>query len=110
MQTVESLIGELEMLLESGLKDAGEGIVARSDSLVASRLLGSPVSGLDHAYQAYWAPLSRVHALDYLAERLAASPSAPTSTAPFPSLSTRPAWSRSSTRSSGKGCRKTRSA
>ena len=69
VQTVESLIGELEMLLKSGLKDAGEGIVARSDSLVASRLLECPVSGLDHAYQSYWEPLSRVHALDYLAER-----------------------------------------
>ena len=57
------------MLLESGLKDAGEGIVARSASLVAARLLECPVSGLDHAYQTYWAPLSRVHALDYLAER-----------------------------------------
>jgi hypothetical protein len=69
VRTVESLIGELEMLLEAGLREAGEGIVARSDSLVAARLLERPVSELDHAYQAYWTPLSRVHALDYLAER-----------------------------------------
>ena len=69
MKTVETLIGELEMLLKAGLREAGEGIVARSESLVAARLLECPVADLDHAYQSYWAPLSRTHALDYLAER-----------------------------------------
>jgi hypothetical protein len=69
VQTVESLIGELEMLLKAGLREAGEGIVARNESLVAARLLERPVSDLDHAYQTYATPLSKTHALDYLAER-----------------------------------------
>jgi len=69
VQTVESLIGELEMLLKAGLREAGEGIVARSESLVAARLLERPVSDLDHAYQTYETPLSTTHALDYLTER-----------------------------------------
>jgi hypothetical protein len=42
--------------------------VARCESLVAARLLERPVSDLDHAYQTYESPLSRTHALDYLAE------------------------------------------
>jgi hypothetical protein len=45
--------------------------VARSESLVAARLLERPVSELDHAYQMYETPLSRTHALDYLAGRTA---------------------------------------
>ncbi len=57
------------MLLEAGLQEAGEGIVARCESLVAARLLERPVSDLDHAYQTYETPLSQAHALDYLAER-----------------------------------------
>ena len=69
MQTVESLIAELQVLLETGLKEAGEGIVARSASLVAARLLERPASGLEHAQQSYWTPLARAHALDHLAER-----------------------------------------
>ena len=58
------------MLLEAGLREAGEGIVARSVSLVAARLLECPVSDLDHAYQRYESDLSRTHALDYLTERV----------------------------------------
>lgn len=57
------------MLLKAGLREAGEGIVARSEVLVAARLLECPVSDLDHAYQSYESPLSQTHALDYLAER-----------------------------------------
>lgn len=69
METVERMVGELRMLLEAGLREAGDGIVARSESLVAARLLEHPVSGLDHAYQRYDSALSRTHALDYLTER-----------------------------------------
>jgi hypothetical protein len=70
LQTVESLIAELEMLLEAGLRGAGDGIVARSPVLVAARLLERPVAELEQAYQSYDAPLSRAHALDYLAEQV----------------------------------------
>jgi hypothetical protein len=70
VETVERIVEELRMLLEASLREAGEGIVARSESLVAARLLERPVSGLDHAYQWYETPLSQAHALDYLAERV----------------------------------------
>jgi hypothetical protein len=69
LETVECLIEELKVLLEAGLREVGEGIVARSDSLVAARLLECPVSELDHAYQVYEKGLSQTHALDSLANR-----------------------------------------
>jgi hypothetical protein len=70
VRTVESLLGELQMLLEAGLQEAGEGIVARSEALVAAHLLARPVSDLDHACQFFTNGLSLTHALDYLAERV----------------------------------------
>lgn len=66
MRTVERLIEELKTLLGAGLEEAGEGIVARNPSLVAARLLETPVAELEHAYQLYDTPLPRSHALEFL--------------------------------------------
>lgn len=65
----EDLLAEPKALLEAGLREAGEGIVARSDSLVAAHLLECSVSSLDHAHEEYATPLAQAHALHHLAER-----------------------------------------
>lgn len=71
LRTVESLLEELKTLFEAGLREAGEGIVARSPALVAARLLETPVAELEQAHQVYETPLSRTHALDFLSGRVA---------------------------------------
>jgi hypothetical protein len=70
VDTVESLLRELETLLKTGLPEGDQGILARSPALLAAGLLECPLSSLEHAAQDYEDGLARTHALDHLERSL----------------------------------------
>jgi hypothetical protein len=70
MRTLEEILRELEVVVRGRHRQAGEGIAAPNQGLVAAQLLGCALGELEHTYKWFENGLPRTHLLNELSRRL----------------------------------------